>query len=351
MQKPPLTNDEPFRLAEVARANILDTPIDPRFERITRLAKRAFNVPIVAVSIVDSDRQWFKSEIGLSCKQTSRDISFCSHNLDTEDFLVIPNAKTDPRFYDNPLVTEPPHVVFYAGVIIRSDQGAPIGRFCVIDHKPRVLTPDDLECLRDFGVMVETEIHKTSVSNTQITLISQIPEHRRRSMIDPVTGVWNATGINYMFSGQINQFFNDEDPFALMTLRIANSNNYPEQSHDHVSREVARRIINSVRNIDQVGRIDDNTFLILMNSVCRKKEAAALANQINNAIHDQLIQLEDDTFDDIHTHAGLTLCNSSEVAATDRLLATARVAMNDAAQEGINRIAFKPTVPNQTVCQ
>ena len=132
MQKPQLPSDETQRLRALQRLKILDTDIEERFDRITRLACRMFNVPIALVSLVDQDRQWFKSRQGLDACQTGRDISFCGHAILHDGPLVVLDATQDPRFDDNPLVVGAPFIRFYAGHPIHSPDGSRIGTICII---------------------------------------------------------------------------------------------------------------------------------------------------------------------------------------------------------------------------
>src|SRR5437660_3237533 len=115
MIPPALPADEPERLAALQALNVLDTPPEERFDRITRVAGRLFGVPIALVSLVDASRQWFKSVQGLAERETAREVSFCGHAILGDDAFVVPDARSDPRFADNPLVTGPLQVRFYAG--------------------------------------------------------------------------------------------------------------------------------------------------------------------------------------------------------------------------------------------
>ena len=127
MQIAPKPADEAARLDTLHSLSILDTPPEERFDRLTRLARRLFDVPIALVSLVDDDRQWFKSHAGLDVTQTSRDVSFCAHALLEGNTMVIQDALNDNRFHDNPLVTGTPGIRFYAGRPLTAPNGAPIG--------------------------------------------------------------------------------------------------------------------------------------------------------------------------------------------------------------------------------
>ncbi|HBC58163.1 MAG TPA: GGDEF domain-containing protein, partial [Gammaproteobacteria bacterium] len=155
---PDLPDDESSRLTTLNALNILDTEPEERFDRLTRIAKRLFDVPIALVSLVDENRQWFKSCIGLNVRQTDRNISFCGHAILGDGIFIIPNALKDERFADNPLVIDEPHIRFYAGCPISVPDGHKMGTLCIIDRKPRQLSQEDLELLQDLANMVGQEL-------------------------------------------------------------------------------------------------------------------------------------------------------------------------------------------------
>ena len=136
MRKPPVPINETQRLRRLMTLRVLDTPSEERFDRITRLAKRLFDVDICLVSLVDSERQWFKSKQGLDVCETPRAVSFCGHAIVKEE-LFVTDASRDDRFSDNPLVTGEPHIRFYAGVPVHGPGGHRVGTFCIIDSRPR----------------------------------------------------------------------------------------------------------------------------------------------------------------------------------------------------------------------
>ena len=137
MQPPTLPIDEEERLQELYDLQILDTPPEPDFDAIVAVAARICQAPIALISLIDRDRQWFKARHGIDAPETSRAVSFCGHALHERDHLVVHDATLDPRFVDNPLVTGPPEIRFYAGVLLRAEGGRPLGTLCVIDRAPR----------------------------------------------------------------------------------------------------------------------------------------------------------------------------------------------------------------------
>ncbi len=137
MRTPDLPDDEAERLAALYELLILDTPPEERFDKVVAFAANEFDAPIVLVSLIDKDRQWFKANHGLDACETGRDISFCGHAILQPEIMVVPDALADERFADNPLVTGYPHIRFYAGAPLAMPSGHRIGTLCVIDSKPR----------------------------------------------------------------------------------------------------------------------------------------------------------------------------------------------------------------------
>ncbi len=146
------------RLAALRALRVLGTPAEERFDRITRLARDLFEVKIALVSLVDRDRQWFKSRQGLAASETPRSISFCGHAIASHEALVVEDTLQDERFSDNPLVTGAPHIRFYAGCPLRAPNGHLIGTLCIIDDAPRAFGERDKDLLHDLARVVEAEL-------------------------------------------------------------------------------------------------------------------------------------------------------------------------------------------------
>lgn len=162
--KAPLPTNERQRLHTLQSYAVLDTPDESLLDDLTKLASHICQTPIALVSLVDSERQWFKSRVGLGARQTPRDLAFCAHAiLQPDQVFQVPDARLDPRFADNALVTDEPHVCFYAGTPLLSPDQFPLGTLCVIDHVPRQLTDSQMEALRTLGrhVMAVLELNRT----------------------------------------------------------------------------------------------------------------------------------------------------------------------------------------------
>lgn len=135
------------RVAALKEYAIMDTPEEKAFDDITRLTGFICGTPIALVSLLDHDRQWFKSKVGLEARQTPIDLAFCAHAIRQEKVFLVPDATNDSRFSGNPLVTSGPGIRFYAGAPLVNPEGVPLGTLCAIDRKPRTFTPEQSEAL------------------------------------------------------------------------------------------------------------------------------------------------------------------------------------------------------------
>ncbi|HTK60613.1 MAG TPA: GAF domain-containing protein [Candidatus Baltobacteraceae bacterium] len=166
MKTAPIPKDEEQRLASLHALRILDTSPEERFERITRLALRVFKVPISTLTLVDKDREWFKSCQGLPVREGPRAISFCGHALVERDSLVVPDTLKDERFRDNPMVIGEPHIRFYAGVPVVGIDGYRLGVFCIKDRTPREFQEEDRALLKDLAAWASLELQITQLQET-----------------------------------------------------------------------------------------------------------------------------------------------------------------------------------------
>ena len=164
MQAQALPENEAARIATLHDLGILDTDAEEKFDGLTAYACSQFDVPIALVSLVDTNRQWFKSRRGLDICETGRGISFCNHAILGDDLFVINDAAADERFADNPLVIGAPHIRFYAGCPLKMANGHNIGTFCLIDRRPRYLDAWEEQHLRDLAWVTALEIQGIDVA-------------------------------------------------------------------------------------------------------------------------------------------------------------------------------------------
>jgi class 3 adenylate cyclase len=175
----PSISNEPERLDALRALQILDTPHEERFDCITRLLADLLETPIALVSLVDADRQWFKSCVGLTVRETPREFAFCAHAIAEDDTFVVADASCDPRFADNPLVVADPHIRFYAGHPLCGPGGHHVGTLCAIDRTPRQLSERQRRILKDLAAIVERELNLTELGNLQHQVIEAQAAYER----------------------------------------------------------------------------------------------------------------------------------------------------------------------------
>ncbi|SFD95221.1 diguanylate cyclase with GAF sensor [Marinobacter sp. DSM 26671] len=252
MNKLDTSYDETLRVHTLRELNILDTAPEDRFDRLTRLAKRMFNVPIALVSLIDSDRQWFKSSIGLPVSQTARSVSFCGHAILQNEAFVVPDASLDPRFATNPLVLGEPHIRFYAGQPLKLGNGIVLGTLCIIDSVPRSFSDEDREALRDLAKIVENEL---------------IAIHM--AVEDELTGLPNRRGFLHQAQKTISLCYRLGKPAALIFFDLTRfkqiNDQYGHDEGDRALKTFGRLLDNLTRESDTSARLAGDEFVLLMN--------------------------------------------------------------------------------------
>jgi len=262
MIEPPVPVDELLRLETLRNLKILDTDPEERFDRITRLARRIFGTPIALVSLVDSDRQWFKSRQGLEASETPRDISFCGHAILEEQTMVVNDTHADERFEDNPLVTADPNIRFYAGYPLSAPDGSKVGTLCIIDHEPRDLSEEDQLVLEELGQIVEEEFAVSALMHT-----------------DPVTGLSNDTGFSIVSKHLLAMCKRMDSSATLMLVHLSNLHLIRgfmgQEACDRAAIEVTQLLLASYRDSDIVGRIAEDAFAVLLSNSGETNMSAA----------------------------------------------------------------------------
>ncbi|MDY6885371.1 MAG: sensor domain-containing diguanylate cyclase [Pseudomonadota bacterium] len=264
MQTPLIPENEAERLHALRALEILYTTHEERFDRVTRMAKRMFGVEISLVSLVDSDRQWFKSKQGLDATETAREISFCGHAINESGLFIVPNAVEDERFHDNPLVTDAPEIRFYAGYPIKLRQGINIGTLCLIDSKPREMDEEDQQLLADLGAMIEQEVKSIQMATLdELTLIS----NRRGflTLADHSIKICRRQKVDITFI-----------LFDLNKFKPINDD-YGHHEGDYVLKAFAQLMLQTFRESDIVARLGGDEFVVMLADASKQQIEAILA--------------------------------------------------------------------------
>jgi diguanylate cyclase (GGDEF)-like protein len=270
LKKPDSTQDEQARLETLRSLSILDTPPEERFDRLTRMAKRLFGVPIALVSLVDENRQWFKSCFGLSVSETSRDISFCGHAILGNDLFIIPNTIEDERFADNPLVLNDPYIRFYAGCPLSAPNGRKLGTLCIIDRQPRNFGKEDLEALKDLASMVEREL----VAVQQATL-------------DELTNISNRRGFMMLAQYSLHLCGRQKIAASLVFMDLDKfkpiNDTFGHAEGDRALTVFAEQMKNTCRESDVLARLGGDEFAMLLINTS-KEQAEYIVSKLHKSV-------------------------------------------------------------------
>ncbi|MFV8392226.1 sensor histidine kinase [Flavobacterium sp. LB2P6] len=209
---------EEERIKLLESYSILDTLPEAEYDNLTLIASQICGTPIALITFLDEERQWFKSHTGLDISETPRDYSFCAYAInDPENIFIIPDARNDVRFHDNPIVVGQENVIFYAGVPLTNEDGMPLGTICVIDHKPKVLTPDQIRSLKALSVqtmkLLELRLKKLQLEKTLEALEKKNQELDRFAYIaahDLKSPLANISGLSDVFIDNYNEIIDEE---------------------------------------------------------------------------------------------------------------------------------------------
>jgi len=273
MLAPPTPSNETRRLETLRGLKLLDTPPEERFDRVTRLARQIFSTPIALVSLVDADRQWFKSAQGLDAPETPRNVSFCGHAILDDKIMVVNDAAEDQRFCDNPLVCDDPNIRFYAGYPLSAPDGSRVGTLCVIDRVPREISGEQAQLLRELGRMVEEELVDADLATN-----------------DPITSLSNRNGFLMIAEHLLSMCVRTEQPATMLLVHFQNMQEIDDEvgrdAGDAASVQLAHHLQSTFRNSDLVTRLASDLYGVLLAGT-DLDGVDAVRRRFNEEINDQ----------------------------------------------------------------
>ena len=340
IEAPPFPQEQQ-RIASLKLLQLLDTPIEERFERITRMVCRLLDVPIAVFNLIDQDRQYYKSVRGLPVTEAALPGALCTHTIHEDRILLLPDAGQDERFHDNPFITgEYLNIGFYAGCPVRTPDGMPVGTLCAIDTQPRDMTAEQLETLHDLASMVETELRVSTLSRTQSELITELDNATRLAMIDPLTRLWNRGGLTQLIAKEWSEAGRQRKPVTVVLADIdyfkAVNDGHGHAGGDAVLRAVAKTLLECARQEDVVGRFGGEEFLILLVG-CAPDQAGRIVERMRAAVARQSFAVGDMALS-VTMSFGIASQVPQRGEGSDALIARADAALYRAKAAGRDRV-------------
>ncbi len=309
MKKPSIPDNEEERLKEVRSLNLLYTPAEERFDRIIRIAANALDTEFAAFNIIHDDDQWAKSRCGSLTSETKRENSFCGHAILEGKVMIVPDAKQDPRFSDNPLVTGEPGIRFYMGAVVRTPGGFPAGALCAYDQEPREPTDKEVELLKDLRTIVEDELSRDYINREMDRLTEELETARRSAAIDDLTQCWNRSAMEKILEESAKETRRDGTPFSVGMLDIDHfkgvNDEFGHVVGDRVLVGVTSRLRRNLRPSDCIGRYGGEEFLIHFSEADRET-AVELAERIRQSIAETPFSFPEESDVPITTSIGVT---------------------------------------------
>lgn len=257
-----------LKLAHPPLLDLFYTPLEERFERITRLARRTLSVPVAAITLVNAEKQWFKSVAGWSVSELPRRASLCTLTLERNDLHVIADTHADPRTRHHPLVVATPKFRFYAGFPLTDPTDMTVGTFCVFDLKPRRMSDADRRCILDLAAIAQREFADDHICHAHAALAAKLGVARREAMMDPLTRLWNRRGASVLAESALQRADRSGEPLGIVVIDLDTfkqvNDTLGHHAGDDVLRRIGERLVGCVRPDDAVCRLGGDEFLVVV---------------------------------------------------------------------------------------
>ena len=266
-----LASTETLQIAEFHLLDAFCTPMEERFERITRIGNQALQLPVVAITTVTHEIQWFKSVVGWDIAKLPVAKSLCSRAIEKAQPVVVSDLRQHLRYANHPLVTGPPQFRFYGAVPLRNGRGAVIGTFCVMDFKPRKMTKAHYQVLLDLAELAQREMLTNVLRSAQSALIGKLSIARRQALLDPLTKTWNRRGGTLLLKESIETAQAAGHNLAVLAVDVnhfkAINDRFGHPVGDRALQMIAKELSRCVRDSDGVCRFGGDEFLVIMSDV------------------------------------------------------------------------------------
>lgn len=341
MIKAPTLACDSKRTEALRKLQLLDSPIEERFDRITRMGRKILDVPIVAFTLVDETRQTFKSVQGLQAGDVDRSVSICGHAIAGDDIFVVPDTLSDERFYDNPIVTGNPSIGFYAGCPVRSPEGEKIGMLCIMDHTAREITQDQIQGIRDIVATVEAELRSTLMSKAHVQLLQDLNSAERLALIDPLTRIWNRNGIVELIKKEWDNALEQDQSIGIIMADIDHfkkiNDTYGHPVGDEVIKHVAETMVTCVGGNGYVGRVGGEEFLIIVSENPNGEPLLSVAERIHSLLASSPVHTKSGHLD-ITLSFGAVVSHPNPSQSHEEYISSADKALYRAKANGRNRV-------------
>jgi diguanylate cyclase (GGDEF)-like protein len=332
-----------IKLANLPTTDLFYTPLEERFERITRLARRALDVPVAAISLMTASKQWFKSISGWAVTELPLKRSLCELTLSGRGLTIVGDTAADIRTRTHPLVASPPGFRFYGGSPLSDSNGLVVGTFCVFDVKPREMTQADRQCLADLAAMAQREVVDEHLRSAHAALTAKLSIARRESMMDPLTRLWNRRGAMMLLETAFADADRRRKPLGLAVIDLDNfkhvNDTHGHQVGDEVLRRIGSRLIRGVRQNDAMCRIGGDEFLLLIGDA-DAATAAAISERVREELTGQPISTRAGSLT-MTASVGFTLREPGEKLSASDLIDRADRALLQSKSDGRNRVRMR----------
>jgi diguanylate cyclase (GGDEF)-like protein len=339
-----LASTATVRLAGLHKMAIFYTPLEERFERLSRLGKQAMGVRVAAVSLIAGEKQWFKSVVGWRVTELPLADSLCLAVVESGEPLIVYDTHDDPRFASSRLVKSGPKFRFYAGYPIRDSDGLLIGTYCVFDVHPKKPDPTLLETLLDLGQLAERELVTADLWDAQGQLVAKLGEARRQALLDTLTRVWNRRGGTELLEMMLERSRKSFEQFSLCIVDIDHFKDLNDTNGhtfgDQVLRKTAASIVGSVRPEDIVSRYGGDEFLLIL-----RDAGEDIARQVAARIRDNLARTPlpvRDGFARVTLSIGIAVNDPAEDIASEQMIDRADQALFHTKRNGRDGVTLYP---------